>query len=131
MNNHNFSHQNVRTKTSLFKNTLSFLEFLDSTEGMVCILHIILALSAGTYPTVHAIIQPGKVIEEISKQLHLSDGKKVGDCDAILVSSPGEIDSQHCYSKNQNILSIAHCSLKGCASSTCLLPLANDSPNFL
>ena len=66
---------------------------------MSCVLPIILALSAGNYARVHAILQSEAIIEEISKQLLLSDGKKVGDCDAILVKSLGEIDSQHCSSK--------------------------------
>ena len=65
---------------------------------MNCFLHIILTFSVGIPFRVHAIIQAGRVMEEISRQLHVSDGKTVGDCDAILVSSPGNIDSQHCSS---------------------------------
>ena len=67
-------------------------------QRMIPTIHLILALSVGISPQVHAVPPTVKIIEEISKQptVLLSDGKEVGDCDAILVSSPGEIDSQHC-----------------------------------
>ena len=55
------------------------------------------AMSVGIFPLLlNASPQPGKIVQEISKQLHLSDGKRIGDCDAILVSSTGYIFMQHC-----------------------------------
>ena len=127
MTNHNFSHQNVgaRTPHHLIKMwNVIFIIYQHSklftvcwcTKSMSCVLPIILSLSAGNYARVHAILQSEAIIEEISKQLLLSDGKKVGDCDAILVKSPGEIDSQHCSSAF-NCVTVrvrAYFSLKGC-----------------
>ena len=104
---HNFSYQYVGSKTphlptkiwsSSFINTLSCVGFFDCSNGMICVLHLILALTVGISPRVHAILPSGKIIEDISKQL---DGKEVGDCDAILVSSPGEIDSQSCCTASE------------------------------
>ena len=70
------------------------------------LLHIVLTLCASLAYQVHATLTSGNyidhVIEEISKQLQLSDGKAVWDCDAILVSSPGVLDSQLCYNSNQH-----------------------------
>ena len=86
----------------------NYFRVVYNTIGMILVLHIILALSAGKYPRVQAFLQ-GDIIEEISNQLH-SDGKEVSDCDAILDSSPGLID----YSVLQHASS-AHCSLKDCA----------------
>ena len=56
--------------------------------------HIILAIAIciGTIPIVHSVLQSERIIEETSNQLLESDGKRVGDCDAILVSSPGEVN---------------------------------------
>ena len=91
---------------------------LGCSRVMICVLHIILTLSVGIPYQVHATLPSGnyrdKVMEEISKQLLLSDGKEVGDCDAILVSSPGEIDSQHCSSAFNCVTVRAYFSLKGC-----------------
>ena len=48
--------------------------------------------SMGIFPLLlSASPQSGGIVEEISKQLYLSDGKAIGGCDAILVSSPGII----------------------------------------
>ena len=60
--------------------------------------HILLTFCASLSYQVQANPTSGNyrdhVIQEISRQLQLSDGKEIWDCDAILVSSPGEIDSQ-------------------------------------
>ena len=48
------------------------------------------AISVGIFPLMlNASPQSEIIVQEISRQLHLSDGKGIGDCDAILVSSSG------------------------------------------
>lgn len=59
---------------------------------MIRELHIILCITLGILPLLLlASPQSGVITEEISRQLQLSDGKTIGDCDAILLSSPGDI----------------------------------------
>ena len=59
---------------------------------MICELHIILYITVGIFPLLLiASPQSGVITEEISRQLQQSDGKTIGDCDAILLSSPGNI----------------------------------------
>ena len=71
---------------------------LDLNEIMILVLHIFLSLSTWVPYQVQATHYVTKVKEEVSNQLMLSGGKAIGDCDAILVSSTGELDSQqHCY----------------------------------
>ena len=72
---------------------------LDLNEIMILVLHIFLSLSTWVPYQVQATHYVTKVKEEVSNQLMLSGGKAVGECDAILVSSPGELLQQHCYSK--------------------------------
>ena len=68
------------------------------------LLHIVLTLCASLAYQVQSTLTSGNyvghVMEEISRQLQISDGKEIWDCDAILVSSPGELDSQLCYNSN-------------------------------
>ena len=71
---------------------------LDFNEIMIPVLQIILPLSIWVSCQVQATHYVTKVKGEVSDQLMLSGGKAIGDCDAILVSSTGELDSQHCYS---------------------------------
>ena len=59
---------------------------------MIRELHIILHITIGIFPLLLIASPPSAgIMEEISKQLHLSGGKTIGDCDAVLVSSPGDI----------------------------------------
>ena len=80
---------------------------LDFNEIMILLLQIFLSLTIWVPYQVHATHYVTQVKEEVSNQLLLSGGKAVGDCDAILVSSTGELDSQHCYSASKYLINLS------------------------
>ena len=77
---------------------------MDFNDIIIPVLQIILPLSIWVPYHVHATHYVTKVKEEVSNQLMQSGGKAIGDCDAILVSSTGELDSQHCYSACKHLI---------------------------
>ena len=53
--------------------------------------HIVLAVILGLFSHVLGTPSSVQIIKEISRQVFLTGGKVVNDCDAILVSAPGKI----------------------------------------
>ena len=101
---------------------------------MIPTIHLILALSVGISPQVHAVPPAVKIIEEISKQLHTPVWRQRSWwlwCHLSIISRRDRFTTL--LHSIRNTVCRTHCSLKSCviSSSGWLLPLTRDSRTLL